>query len=58
MSSLIDQRLAVKGIHLSEEESKLLQLQWEEIQSLKKDFDEISHNPDDIILVYGAKGGN
>jgi len=58
MSISIDQLLAVKGIKLSEQESKLLQLQWERILALKRDFDVVSHNPEDIILCYGAKGGN
>jgi hypothetical protein len=57
MSILIDNLLAVRGIHLTEEESKMFQLQWEKILSLKKDFDEVSSNQEDINLCYCAKGG-
>jgi hypothetical protein len=55
--SIIDYLLAVKGIHHSEEESKMFQLQWKKILSLKKDFDDISRNQEDINLCYSAKGG-
>jgi len=50
--------LALRGIRLSEEESKVFQLQWEKIQSLKKEYDEVSSNQDDINLCYSAKGEN
>jgi hemerythrin len=57
MSTLIDKLLAVRGIHLTEEESKMFQFQWKQIRSLKKDFDEVSSNQEDINLCYQAKGG-
>jgi hypothetical protein len=57
MSTLIDKLLAVRGIHLTEEESKMFQVQWKQILSLKKDFDEVSSNQEDINLCYQAKGG-
>lgn len=57
MSILINHLLAVRGIHLSEEESKMFQIQWKKILSLKKDFDEVSNNQEDINLCYSAKGG-
>jgi hypothetical protein len=58
MTILIEHILALRGIRLSEEESKVFQLQWEKIQSLKKEYDEVSSNQDDINLCYSAKGEN
>lgn len=58
MTILIEHILALRGISLCEEESRSIQLQWEKIRSLKKDFDEVSNNQDDINLCYSAKGGS
>ncbi len=44
--------LISQGIEVTTEEAILLQTQWEQIQSLKKDLEEVIQDTDDIALTH------
>jgi len=54
MSNHVYDLLVSKGIEVTTEESILLQSQWEMIQALKKDLDEVIQDTDDIALTHVA----
>ncbi|MCM3763152.1 hypothetical protein M3212_20755 [Alkalihalobacillus oceani] len=49
--------LTAKGIEVTEEESVALHAQWEGIQALKQDLDDVLQNELDIALCHAPKEG-